>query len=239
MKLSHLIYSLRVFGSFGRGDADSLSDLDILIVPKEMNDLPSIENSMDSEIYNLFGKKPSYAWYSKSRIEEMYYSGHLFAWHLYQESKPIYAETVDFITTLGKPNSYSDAILDMRSIINILNSIKESTKLQPINTVYESGVLFVCLRNIGLIISNIVNGRFDFSLDSPFHLLKDSIPIEYSEYCILKQNRRASMRGTESIEICPVKLINILEASFLWATSKLVLLEESLCLDVTTDSIAG
>ncbi|MEI6090619.1 MAG: nucleotidyltransferase domain-containing protein [bacterium] len=233
------IQSIRVFGSYGRGDADSFSDLDILIVTNKNNDISEIANDFDDEILNRFHKKPSYAWYSKARIEAMYASGHLFAWHLYQESKPVYKITNDLIKILGKPNKYEDAISDAQSIYKIMNSIKPSIIISPINSVYESGVLFVCLRNLGLILSSVLKDNFDFTLDSPYHLNENSLCLDYSEYNILKQNRRASMRGLPSQQLDIVKLINIIEVAIKWTSEKLIFLKEELCSGDIIDSKVG
>jgi len=239
MRENNSIQSIRVFGSYGRGDADLYSDLDILIVTNNINEISAIENNFNNEILNRFHKEPSYSWYSRARIEAMYESGHLFAWHLYKESKPIYHIKSDFITRLRKPNKYRDAISDAQSIYRIMNSIMPSIITSPNNSVYESGVLFVCLRNLGLILSSVIKNDFDFSLDSPYHLNENSLYLDYIDYQILKQNRRASMRGLPSKQLDMFKLIDLIEIAINWTSEKLILLEEELCSGDITDSKVG
>lgn len=226
MNISNDILSIRIFGSFGRGDFDSMSDLDVLIVSEEAIDSDIIKNKFNRQLINIYKKEPSYSWYSKSRIISMFNSGHLFAWHLYIESKLFNGNSNDFITSLGTPQPYLDAIIDAGSIYNILKSIKPAILESPFNTIYESGILFVCLRNLGLIFSKVFLNSFNFSLDSPFHILNNSLNIDYSDYLILKQNRRASMRGAQSTAIDKNKLLNLIELSSDWASNKISLIKE-------------
>ena len=239
MNDTDLIHCVRIFGSYGRGDAGALSDLDILIVTDGLDNLASIESKMSKQILTIYNKKPSYAWYSKLRIKSMFESGHLFAWHLFKESRPIFPTRSDLISELGQPQSYVDAIPDAQSIIDIMMTIKPSIESVTFNTVYESGVLFVCLRNLGLIFSITSKAKFDFSLDSPYHLAEHSLGLVYSDYIILKQNRRASMRGCTSYKIDSNKLLNILNISTSWAEEIFFLLKEGICSDVITDLKVG
>ena len=72
-----------IFGSVGRGQADPLSDLDILAVVE--NNRGKVD---DADVLKLVADqykslKTSISWYGAAPIEEMFRNGELFAWHLF------------------------------------------------------------------------------------------------------------------------------------------------------------
>ncbi len=190
------VVSLRVFGSVARGDADSRSDVDILAVLRN-NHMPS-DNKLNSLIGKLYGRKGNISWYSYKRITELYQQGHLFAWHIFQESKNLLVvQEDDVIEQLGRPSKYSSAQEDIASLTNILTSVKNEIIKCPRNAIYEAGLIYVCARNIALPASSFSNTKLDFSRYSPYNLDVESctFPIPRRDYDMLIQARHSSMRG--------------------------------------------
>lgn len=187
-----------IFGSVGRGQADALSDLDILAV---------VENNrgkvLEAEVLGLVPKrysslKPSISWYGRARIAEMFRNGELFAWHLYQETVPLW-DPGFFLPKLGVPGAYTEGLRDVHSFRAILSGIPAQVRDSAINAAYEAGLVYVCLRNIGMAASWTLCATPDFSRYSIFNLLGvDRCPIAVEEFDIAMQCRMASQRGRNS-----------------------------------------
>lgn len=202
------IVSLRIFGSVARGDSDSQSDLDILAVLRDNNNLP--EDQVNSLIRKSYYRKVNISWYSYKRIKELYEEGHPFAWHIFQESRKIWsAKEVDVIDQLGMPSKYMSARDDISSLISILSSIRDAIIECERNIIYEAGLIYVCARNIALPASSINTMKLDFSRYSPYNLDIEScrFPLSQQDYDLLIKARHASMRGGSPPEI---KVLNLL-----------------------------
>ena len=217
-RISNFIVSLRVFGSVARGDADTNSDLDILAVLYNRRKPP--DTQVIGLIKNLYGLDCNISWYSRKRIIELYKQGHLFAWHIFQESKKILTgQDADLIDQLGIPSAYSTANEDISSLIAILSSIKKELNLCERNLVYEAGLIYVCLRNISLSASFILSEKLDFSRYSPFNLPNHlcQFPLSRGDYEILVQSRHSSMRGGTPPMLNIHDLLNKQDAALKWA----------------------
>ena len=86
--IAHDCSAVRLFGSKARGDADDLSDADILIVKRSENSV-KCQGSLLAALQHHFGMPPSVGWYSEARLSRMYKEGDLFAWHIHKESKKV------------------------------------------------------------------------------------------------------------------------------------------------------
>lgn len=214
------IISLRFFGSYVRGDFDNDSDYDVLLITNDKDNLENKISRTSKFLLDRFNIETDISWYSKNKIEKLYIDGDLFAWHIFHESKKIIKKNEDYIDKLGKPNKYNDFIDDISSLIEIMESIKKINE-DEINIIYELGILFVCLRNIGLIFSIYYNNNFDYSHYSPFNLGIRSIELDKNIYNVLRTCRRSSMRGTKSKTISYLTLKETLHISLNWANGLL------------------
>jgi hypothetical protein len=185
-----------VFGSVGRGQHDSLSDLDLLAVVKngagKVAEL-SIVSHVPETLQRL---KPSISWYGRDRLREMYRNGELFAWHLHRETVPLY-DPNSFLKGLGKPAVYRDAVADTRSFQKVLKGIPSQITANEHNAVYEAGLTYVCLRNIAMAASWSLCEFPDFTRYSPFKLgAIRACPISREEFDLTMACRMAGQRGT-------------------------------------------
>jgi predicted nucleotidyltransferase len=185
---------VRLFGSAVRGDAQPDSDLDVLCV--FLNDDRAGTNTLHQELQSRFDAPISMSYYSAQRIQEMFLTGHLFAWHLYTESRPLDPiDSADFIMDLGKPASYVAAIEETKELINILGEIRGQIVHHPRNIAYEAGLMYLCLRNIGMSAS--WYSSLNFSRRVPF-LLGPQFPklkIDELRYHFYATCRMAGTRG--------------------------------------------
>jgi len=184
-----------IFGSVGRGQADTLSDLDILAVVE--NNRGKVD---EAEVLKLVprlyaGLKPSISWYGAARITEMFQNGELFAWHLFQETALLFDPT-HFLPALGKPSLYRECMQDVHSFRAILSGIPEQVRRSTINATYEAGLVYVCMRNIAMAASWELCERPDFSRYSVFNLRgMRGCPILVEEFDVAMHCRMASQRG--------------------------------------------
>lgn len=211
------ISCLRVFGSVARGDSDSKSDVDILAVLADRSKFP--ERQISDYVARLFGKRASITWYSYERMRELFRQGHLFAWHIFLESKQLERSEIDIVEKLGEPSKYTTGQEDMAALLQILSSVKKATLKCPRNAVYEGGLIYVCTKNIALIASSLGGNALDFSRYSPYNLNIQSLefPIPRHEYDLLIQARHAGMRGLASPHLNESDVITLQIFAVKWA----------------------
>ncbi|MBV8252327.1 MAG: nucleotidyltransferase domain-containing protein [Chitinophaga sp.] len=213
------IETIRLFGSYARGDYALNSDYDILVVLK--NNEYATDN-VRKEIESLFNHQISISWYSVNKIVEFFEQGHLFAWHLYLESKEISSST-DFIDNIGTPNEYSSAATDIASLIDILRPIEAEVIGTPQNLIYEAGLLHVCARNIAMSAMPILKKQFDFSADAALNL---DLGISKADYGLLIQSRYCSTRGVDPPFLIIDKLLMMQRQILDWALKILLEIEK-------------
>lgn len=186
-----------IYGSVGRNEADDRSDLDVLAIVENgsgMVDEKIIRNHLPEQFKDF---KPSISWYGGKRIKEMFENGELFAWHLANESMPIY-DPEKFLVSLGKPNPYREAAADISSFLRVLKDIPDQIKSCRANAVYEYGLVYVCLRNISMAASWCLCENPDFSRYSFANLQGvRGCPLSRERFDIAMTCRMASQRGLE------------------------------------------
>lgn len=193
--ISDKIVSLRYFGSVCREDYNLNSDIDVLCV----SNLNEIEKKKFNERLKLLvGEKASVSYYKPERIVLMYNEGHLFAWHLYAESKKFSLNNTDFIDGLGIPAKYSGYIEDINSFIEIIKSTRVALEHEDNSAVYEAGLLYLCARNISMCNSYLFSERADFGKYSPYNKELNQyiqFPLTLSDYESLMRARHTVTRG--------------------------------------------
>lgn len=184
-----------IFGSVGRGQQDERSDLDLLAVVRDGFGKVADDEVLIHVPQNLRDLKAGISWYGQKRLIEMYKNGELFAWHLHKETIPVF-ERLPFLSSLGKPSFYEDAAEDVRSFHMVLRGIPEQLQNNEFNAIYETGLIYVCLRNIAMAASWIFCEEPDFSRYSPFCLGRvRECPIRRNEYETTMACRMAAQRG--------------------------------------------
>ncbi len=169
-----------VFGSLARGEIDTNSDVDTLCI-------------CNNHEKSLVPKKMQN--YSEAYLKEIFDSGELFAHHLYLESKLVHSsDGVDIIRKMGKPAPYENWEDDFKAFIEVaFFSISEIlTKGQ---TVFRKGLLYMSLRDIAMIYSQIKMNAPNFSKYSPYQT-DISLDVDADDYESLRMCRISSTRGT-------------------------------------------
>ena len=196
-----------IFGSVGRGQADALSDLDILAVVE--NNLGKVAELDVIKLVPLqfASLKPSISWYGAARVAEMFQNGELFAWHLSRETVSLF-DPNKFLQTLGTPAPYKECLADVRSFRAILSGIPPQVQQSAVNAAYEAGLVYVCLRNIAMAASWELCEAPDFSRYSDFNLSGlRKCPISVEEFDAAMHCRMASQRGLQPPHTATVSYI--------------------------------
>jgi len=184
-----------IFGSVGRGQQDAMSDLDILAVVENGGGRVADGAVVATVTAEFKCLKPSIAWYGGNRLRKMFEDGELFAWHLFNETIPIF-DPKGFLEKLGRPSEYREYIPDMLSFRKVITGIPLQLALNESNAVYEAGLFYVCLRNIAMSASWVLCSAPDFSRYSPFNLSGFRVcPISISDYERTMACRLAGQRG--------------------------------------------
>jgi hypothetical protein len=189
------LLAIYVFGSVARAQGDAQSDLDVLAIVADgcgKVDEGDVLAHIPQQMRNF---DPSISWYGLARIAEMFGNGDLFAWHLHHEALPIF-DPESILLGLGKPAPYSTGFEDVAFFEALLCSIPHNLETMPANAVYELGLVYVCLRNIGMAASGKIAGKPNFSRYSPYELPGMAPPpMTRSEYDVAMACRMAGQRG--------------------------------------------
>ncbi len=201
MSRSSLI-AVYLFGSFARNDGDVVSDVDLLAIVEDGQGTVPAGDVLECVPLALRGREPSISWYGKSRISQMFEMGELFAWHLHKEAKFLHGRE-NVIAMLGEPSTYGTAAADVSSFREIAVGVDEELLTQPQNSLYELGLVYVCLRNASMAASAALCGQPDFSRRSPYNLGSSvpACPLSAEEYDTAMRARMAGQRGIEPPQV--------------------------------------
>ena len=220
--------AVRLFGSQARGDADDLSDADVLIVKRSEDDVVS-SDSVHSALRGRVGMSPSVGLYSERRVIKMYEEGDLFAWHLHKESRKLGYLDADFLDSLC-PCDYRNAVRDIELFLDIIRGVDGSLMLAPGNSAYEAGLLFMASRNIAMSASWYLPHGLLFGRRSPFQL-RESVgipfPISEQEH---NENMRARVlghRGAPVAEQAASRVADMAKRLLAWGTAVLHFAKEA------------
>jgi hypothetical protein len=188
--------ALFLFGSLARGDADALSDVDILAVVRNKTGKVPQSAVLEHLSAHNFPRAPTISWYGFDRLKAMYAAGDLFAWHLYLEGKQLHGDR-GLLDELGQPATYARATEDIVGFGATFSGVPMQLRKSPHNAIYELGIMYVCVRNVAMSASWHLCDAPDFSRLSPFQLGGDvpPCPLSRAEYERSMSCRMASQRG--------------------------------------------
>jgi predicted nucleotidyltransferase len=215
------ILGVYLFGSRARGDADTSSDTDVLIVYAE-SPAENQRTILQQQISNELREDVTFAEYSIRRLQKMFDEGHLFAWHLFQEAIPIQSSVLTPKEVMGfwRPAPYRNGRTDASHFTDLIRSIGNEITGAPASLVHEAGLTYLALRNIAMSMSATFLPRVDFTRLSPISLstsLAIEPPCSIADYEMLIAARHASQRGTAAPAVDAAQLTRIVERSTLWA----------------------
>ncbi|WP_175701427.1 nucleotidyltransferase domain-containing protein [Burkholderia ambifaria] len=219
--LTAYVREIRLFGSHARGDDGAASDLDVLYVvdTSRVGD----RSQADTRISDLLqGNKSDISLYSERRLREMFETGHLFAWHLYIESKPVWSDGAgSFVESLGRPARYVGARKDIIELLEIASEAATSLRNLGSTIIYECGILYVCCRNVALIASTRANDAPIFGPQSPMQVTIPSIPFPLNddEYMLIIAARHSVTRGAPAPDLDRIRANDIGERALRWIRS--------------------
>jgi len=175
MELPSTIRAIRLFGSIARGDSDSMSDIDVLVILASHATKADVE-AIKIDLLRTYGEKLSISWYGENKYRLMHSDGHLFCWHIFLESKRN-AVASDIVDELGSPRPYMSALQDIDAFVDILEGCRSSVRACDKNATYEAGIIYTCARNIAMYGSWLA-GKLTFSRFSPY-ILQELIGIKF------------------------------------------------------------
>ena len=164
------VEALVLFGSQGRGDSDSFSDVDVAAFVRA--------DSTDALVRakrKLCEHAPecNFSVYSIATARLMAGDGSLFLWHLKREGKYMFLRGQMFVTVMDslKPYSCEKALRDISTFEEVIEDVQKSLRDTPDLLLYESATLFSILRSLGMIAST-VDGHPIFRRVEPIRYLR-------------------------------------------------------------------
>ena len=131
------------YGSKARGENDSQSDNDLIIIGTGEFDLP-FDKSCDLSV-------SKYSW---SEFQKMSSYGSLFLWHLRLESKPLNYDIEGFVKyheILSNLVSFRNAELDLVAFKQSLKDVEEAVKLGDTSFEFEMASLATLIRHASIL----------------------------------------------------------------------------------------
>ncbi|MGG1922846.1 nucleotidyltransferase domain-containing protein [Chryseobacterium sp. NRRL B-14798] len=172
-----------IFGSVVRGEIDKFSDIDMLIIKDNNENLKDIS----PEVYSI---------YTYDRIGDLWKEGNPFAWHLYLESKCVFTDNkVSFIKSLGRPNNYKNLKKDLYKFYKLYQDSQKSILESQHSTDFDLSMIFLAIRNFAACFSLGFVGKANFTRDSAINLDSYSLNINNNVYNNLKKARLLATRG--------------------------------------------
>jgi hypothetical protein len=146
------VYSVVLFGSKSRGDADTGSDTDLAVFAdaESPEDLVNIKNNMCRAFSD---KMANLSVYSVATAEFMAADGSLFLWHLKLEGRVVFQKDNWFDTLLYHLAPYSSvkAERDLNTFAQVLDDVDSSFGRGESTIMFEAATLFSVLRSLGMI----------------------------------------------------------------------------------------
>ena len=171
------------FGSLVRGEIDSFSDIDLLL----LKDTTEKISDIDKEQFSI---------YTYQRILELWNEGNPFSWHLHTESKCIYSSNqLPYLKSLGKPRQYNNLLNDLNKFNQLYIDSKYSIEQNNYSTDFDLSMIFLAIRNFASCFSLGFLSKCEFSRDSAIKIDKYSINLNLDIYNRLMHCRLFATRG--------------------------------------------
>lgn len=209
-----------LFGSSARGDADSASDTDVLIVYDREPSPLDRQRAKESVTEQLL-QDCAFAEYTWQRLADMFADGHLFAWHLHHEARPLRVSGFgDREFSLPKPAPYLSSRRDALNFVALLGSCVRAVEGRTASLVYEAGLGYVAIRNVGMSLSALALARPEFDRHVPFKVAQALLtppPCDYGVYELMVAARHSSQRGLDEPSLDANTLLSALMGAHHWA----------------------
>jgi hypothetical protein len=169
------------FGSVCRGDISRDSDIDLLAV------VCGHDPRFDADVYSV---------YSYRRVRDIWTEGNPFAWHLFLESKLLFAsDSSDFLHSLGEPQPYRHCLRDCEKFYALFREACASLETNEWSAVFDLSTVFLALRNFATCFSLGLTEEPNFSRHSAIRLRCDPLNMPRKPYEILERSRILCTRG--------------------------------------------
>jgi len=136
-----------LYGSHARGDADELSDVDVVVISE------SVEDPIDSNDLHPSGKAASVTRYTWEELEGMIEGGSLFLRHLQMEGRPLCeSRSVEgrLSAALTRLGPYRFAIRDVGGFADVLIDVRHSLLCEG-SLVFELATLGTVVRHASIL----------------------------------------------------------------------------------------
>lgn len=178
---------LYIFGSLCRGEVVPGSDADLLAI------VSGGANALSREMFSI---------YSHARVREIWEEGNPFAWHLFHESRIVFAsDGRGYIEGLGVPKPYMGRAGDCTRFFELFLGARRSLSIDYRNAsaVFDLSTAFLALRNFCSCYILGKRGAFDFSRNVALRLMGDALPVPLESYRVLERARLLCTRGYGSM----------------------------------------
>ena len=169
------------FGSVCRGELERGSDVDLLAA------IDISDGRFDPVVYSV---------YTYSRLRSLWAEGNPFAWHLFIESRLLFADDgTDFLRQLGEPARYARRIADCEKFYQLFQTAAGVLALRQDTVVFELSTVFLAIRNLAICFSLQSGSSPVFSRSASASIGADSLLLDSRSYKVLENARLLSARG--------------------------------------------
>ncbi|MCO1600017.1 nucleotidyltransferase domain-containing protein [Desulfosporosinus nitroreducens] len=171
------IDTIVIFGSHARGESDENSDLDLLFIIEDCDEISYLNKkiSLQKQLDIPF------EWislYTKNAINNMCEYGSYFLWHLKTECKIFYSKTQFLEKVLENIKPYRNTYFDLMEYSTICNDIRESIGFNDKTYNYELNILASIARNTCIALAYI-NNKISFGRIQPVKTCIEDIGIDF------------------------------------------------------------
>ena len=206
----------RLIGSRARGDADEHSDWDVLVIT-DRRLTPRDREYLEREYTDRLGHEVELSAYGADFFRGMVRDGHLFAWHVWQDSQRI-GSSRDVVDDFGEPAPCPNAYTEASDLADDLTATIQRLADGTPNLVFDAGIAYICVRNIAIHMSWFQDGALTFSRNAPLVVQWDiPFPLDETTYTSLYSARTARKRPARAPAFRRDDLLGSLGAAESWA----------------------